>query len=119
MLGGSKRRIGSQPQQPGAAPPLRRASSQIWSETPSVRPGYTLAVDLVLRSVGSHEHQVRPFRVVSRSRDGTKAPLVIEEGNVEIRGGFWARRVLPLAILITAGAALLVLVAGLASTGIL
>ena len=119
MFGATKRRIGTRPELPKGEQPLRRAGSQVWSETPSVRPGYTLAVDMVLRSVGSHEHRVRPFRVVSRSVSGTEAPLVIEEGTVEIRGGFWARRFLPPAALLAAGAALLALVAGLASTGVL
>ena len=119
MLGATKRRIGNRPDLPKGEQPLRRAGSQVWSETPSVRPGFTLAVDMVLRSVGSHEHGVRPFRVVSRSVSGTEASLVIEEGSVEIRGGFWARRFLPHAALIAAGAALLALVAGLASTGVL
>jgi hypothetical protein len=114
-----RRRMGAGPRQPLGMQSLRRASSQTWSETPSVRPGYTLAVDLVLRSAGSHEHQVRPFQVVSRSVSGPDAPLVIKEGDIEIRGGFWARRFLPRAVLLVVAAALLALAAGLATAGIL
>lgn len=114
-----RRRVGAVPREPVGMQSLRRASSQAWSETPSVRPGYTLAVDLVLRSAGSHEHQVRPFQVVSRSVSGPDAPLVIKDGDIEIRGGFWARRFLPRVVLLVVAAALLALTAGLATAGIL
>lgn len=114
-----RRRMGAVPRQPSGKQSLRRAGSQAWSETPSVRPGYTLALDLVLRSVGSHEHQVRPFQVISRPVSGPDVPMVIEEGDIEIRGGFWARRFLPQAVLLVVAAALLALAAGLATAGIL
>jgi hypothetical protein len=114
-----RRRMGAVPREPVGMQSLRRASSQAWSETPSVSPGYTLAVDLVLRSAGSHERQVRPFQVISRSVSGPDAPLVIKEGEIEIQGGFWARHFLPRALLLVVAGALLALTAGLASAGIL
>jgi hypothetical protein len=113
------RKLGTRPSEPQEKQPLRPAGPQAWSETPSVQPGYTLALDLVLRSVGSHEHSARPFRVISRSVTGAEAPLITEEGTVEIKGGFWARRYLPHVVLLVVGAALLALAAWLASAGVL
>jgi hypothetical protein len=81
-----------------------------WSQTPYVQPGKTLAVDLIVRSVLATGNQTYTYEIVSRSADQTAAPPVTAEGQVRIRGGFWARRFLPYVLVALAAVALLILI---------
>jgi VWFA-related protein len=81
---------------PVAAPGLMR----VWSQTPVVEPGQTLAVTLTLRPLKSRHTQQYFFRVLSQAVDGEGVPATIEQGNVQIKGLSFLSRLLPLVILL-------------------
>jgi hypothetical protein len=90
-----------------------------WAQTPTVQPGETLAVELLIRSASPASNQRHPYRIISRAAGQAQADPVSEEGSAQIRGGFWARRFLPSAIILVIMIALLLLVYWLASSGAL
>jgi hypothetical protein len=86
-------------------------------ETPFVRPGESLALELVVRAARPGRVRHYPFSVSSRSVEQDGAPWVQEEGSVHIRAATGLRRFLPYVIVLAVTAVLLVLVVWLASTG--
>lgn len=95
-------REGSPAAQGAAAAERMPGDGFSWAQTPYVEPGATLAVDLLVRSVQPAGSQAHTFQVVSRAADAEADPgspraarPVSAEGSVQMRGGFWARRVLP------------------------
>ncbi len=90
----------------------------VWSQTPTVEPGGTLAVELLVRSAVAARNQRHAYRVVSRAAERTMEEPVVAEGSTRIKGGFWARRFLPSLLIVMATIALLLLVYWLASTGV-
>lgn len=101
------------------AKPSVPAGKREWVQTPYVEAGETLVVDLLIRprAVGRSQHW--PFRVLSRSVEQDEAPLVIEEGSVQMAGGFWARRFAPYLAIVSSAIGLLLLAFWLASIGVL
>jgi hypothetical protein len=69
--------------------------SRIWSQTPMVEPGQTLAVTLTLRPVKSRQTQQYFFRVISQAVDAEGVAPIIEQGNVQLKGLSILRRLLP------------------------
>jgi hypothetical protein len=90
-----------------------------WAETPAVRPGETLAVDVLIRAAPRSRGRACSFRLVTRSAEEAGAPLVAAEGSVQVGGGFWSRRSLSFAVILAIAMALLLLAAWLAAQGIL
>jgi len=103
-------------QQPNAGPAGR---GEAWAQTPYVPPGESLTVELLIRSKLAKGNQAYPYQVISHSADQENAPLLSEEGAVRIRGGFWARRFLPYALVGAIAITLLILIYWLAYTGAL
>ena len=90
-----------------------------WAETAPIPPGEKGLVDLIIQSVWISSDQARAFLLKSKSAEVENQALTVEDGLVNIRGGFWSRTVLPqLLILILAGI-LLFLVYWLYSRGML
>jgi hypothetical protein len=117
---------GSRPPVAGGQQPAPVASGDgyAWARTPIVQPGEILAAELLIRSLASStaatdRNQQYAYRVVSRSAEQEGAPLVVQEGSIRIRGGFWARRFLPSALVVVMTIALLLLVYWLANSGAL
>jgi hypothetical protein len=81
-----------------------------WVETPAIIPGRIMIVDLMVRSAWLAGDTIRSFQVKSRSTEGGPAKAIVEDGQVLIRGGFWAHRVYP-SLLILAAAILAFLLA--------
>jgi hypothetical protein len=90
-----------------------------WVQTPFIQPGETLAVDLLIKAMTSGKSQHRLFQVFSSSVEQENAPLVVEEGSVQIGGGFWTRRVLPYLLIAAAAITILLLAFWLANIGVL
>jgi len=81
----------------------------VWAQTPYVEPGETLVVEMRVGAgsrAGSQAHapgvqgyapgvQGYAFQVISRAADREADQPVSARGSVHIRGGFWARRILP------------------------
>jgi hypothetical protein len=89
-----------------------------WLQTPLVEPGATLTIDLFIYPVKSRQDGFYPFQVLSRSVEQEEAPLVVEEGSLQIPGASRFRRYSPY-LLILAIAAVILFLAFLASRGAL
>ena len=87
---------------------------RLWSQTPPIEPGQTLAVTLTLRPIKSKQTQQYFFRVISQAVDAEGVPSMIEQGNLEIKGLSIARRLLPFLVLVITLAVVLLLAALLA-----
>ena len=85
--------------QPQAA--AEAAQGIVWVETPAVQPDTTLGVDLQVRSDYVAGDVIRSFQIKSRSTEGTHSRMILEDGQVEIRGGFWSHRIFPHILIIT------------------
>jgi hypothetical protein len=83
----------SVPAQPQTA--IQPEYSHFWVETPPIQPGQMLAIDLLVRSAWTAQNAACPFKVISRSMESAQALVEVEEGQVNIRGGFWSHRVYP------------------------
>jgi hypothetical protein len=108
-----------QPASPVAPGDEALSDGVTWAQTPTVQPGETLAIELLIRSASPTSNQHHAYRIISRSADRMLAAPVAEESGAQIRGGFWARRFLPSTIIVVIMIALLLLVYWLASTGAL
>jgi hypothetical protein len=110
----------------------RQADATPWVQTPVVLPGESLSIDLAIKATGSTrpprssgearrggQGQDRPFQVFSRSVEQEQGPAVVEEGVVQIRGGFWTHPFLPYAVILVSALALLAFAFWLASGGVL
>ncbi len=72
-----------------------------WVQTPSVEPGETLVVDLLVDPIiRPRQAQQYPITVISQSVEQEDAPLVIGEGNVQIEVVSWFHRLLPFLVLV-------------------
>ena len=96
-----------------------QADGLSWVQTPFIQPGETLAVDLFIKAMTSGKSQYRLFQVFSSSVEQENAPLVVEEGSVQIGGGFWTRRVLPYLLIAAAAITILLLAFWLTNIGVL
>lgn len=103
----------------GKAPPGARAGVQVWVQTPYVKPGAGLAVDLLVSLVQAAASADHTFQVISRSVEDQAAPDVIAEGHVRIARPSWFRRWLPYALILVVTAGILAFAVWLASTGVL
>lgn len=103
----------------GAQAPAPAGGEPGWAETPAVRPGETLAVDLLIHAAPQSRGRACSFRLVTRSAEEADAPLVAAEGSVQVGGGFWSHRSLSFAVILAIAIALLLLAAWLAAQGIL
>lgn len=103
----------------GAKAPAPDGGEPGWAETPAVRPGETLAVDLLIRAAPQSRGRTCSFRLVTRSAEEADAPLVDAEGSVQVGGGFWSHRSLSFAVILAIAIALLLLAAWMAAQGIL
>ena len=86
-------------------------------ETPSVRPGETVALALVVRAIKASEVRDYAFSIHSRSVELQDAPWVVEESSARILATTGLLRYLPYLIVFAVTAALLILVVWLASGG--
>ncbi len=78
------------------ATPVTRTIVDAWAQTPFVEPGETLTVDLLIDPIERpRKTQHYPIVVTSRSIEQADAPLVVEEGSVQIEGVSWFRHLLP------------------------
>jgi hypothetical protein len=87
-----------------------------WVETPAVQPGHTLGIDLLVRSAWVAADVMRSFQIKSRSTEDAQARMILEDGRVEIRGGFWSRRFLPHLLILTVAILALLLTIWIART---
>jgi len=122
-LGGSGRPAGkgsrSGPGRPAgqAGNKIQAGAGEVYSETPFVRPGETLAVDLVVKTAFTARPQQRSFRIVSRCIEQEGTALTVEEGLVRIGGGIWGHRYLPYLAVLATGAVILLLAIWLSASG--
>jgi len=100
----------------GQARPDVETSLHTTVETPFVRPGETLAVDLLISAVSASKTRHYPFHVGSRSVEQGGASWLLEESSVRILAATGLRRYLPYLIVFAVAAAILVLVVWLAFT---
>lgn len=101
------------------AKPVSPKVVSTWVQTPFVEPGETLAVDLFIRPVKSRQDEFYPFKVLSRSVEQEEAPLVIEEGSVQIAGASRFRRYSPYLLILVIAVVILFFAFFLASAGVL
>ena len=102
---------GTPQQQPSGKMTLQDKFSSIterWAETPVIKPGDTLVVDLVVKSIRSGGRTGWPFQLLSRSMEGENSPVVVQEGIVHLPGGFWTHRVYPNLLIIASAFILLI-----------
>jgi VWFA-related protein len=109
---------------PAAAAPMATASRpaaivvqnpvQTWAQTPLVEPGDRVTVDLMVAPLKPYQSQAYNFSVTSKPIESEQAPLLTEQGQVQIKGISWFGRLIP--ILITAAALIAILL--LASYGL-
>ena len=112
----------SRPRPPAAAEPAATGgpgAGQGWAETPYVRPGETLVVDVLVRAAPQSRGRLCSFRLVTRSAEVPGAPLVVQEGSVQVAGGFWSHPFLSYAVILAIAAVLVLLAAWLAAQGFL
>jgi hypothetical protein len=86
-------------------------------ETPYVRPGETLILDLWIRAARPATIRNHPYTIRSRSVEPENAPWLAEEDRVQILAASTLSRYLPYVIVFAVTAALLALDIWLASTG--
>jgi hypothetical protein len=67
----------------------------IWFETPLIGSGEALAVDLLIAPLNRHRTQRYAFKVFSMAIEPADSPLVAQEGEVQMAGISWFRRLLP------------------------
>lgn len=92
-------------------------SGPAYSETPYVRPGETLAIDLVVKTTFADRPRQASFRILSRSVEQEEAPFVVENGLVRIGGGIWGHRYLPYLAVLATGVVGLILALWLSANG--
>ncbi len=73
----------------------RQAVTSLWSQTPLIDPGETLTIDLLIAPRKPHRTQRYSFKVLSKAIESESAPLVVEEGSIQIKGRSWFRRLIP------------------------
>jgi hypothetical protein len=83
--------------------PISTAVMNAWAETPVIQPGGTLMIDLVIHSHWVPADTSRPFLLKSRCTACEHAPLVAEDGAVQVKGGFWSHRVYPVLLILALG----------------
>jgi VWFA-related protein len=95
------------PRAASAPPPSSRrrltgkpAVNRIWFETPLIGSGETLAVDVHIDPLNPHKTQRYAFKVISRAIEPADSPLVAQEGEVQMAGVSWFRRLLPYLIFV-------------------
>jgi hypothetical protein len=88
-------------------------------ETPFIRPGETLILDLWIRAARPATIRNHPFTVRSRSVEREDAPWLAEEDRIQILAASSLSRYLPYVIVFAVTAAMLALVVWLASAGAL
>lgn len=98
-----------------AGTPAQGSQGPLWVQTPFLKPGETLALDLTVRSVRAGEGRDQPFRVISRCTEQADAAPVAQEGWVHITGGFLARPLLPDLVVVATAIGLLLAVYWLVS----
>jgi VWFA-related protein len=76
------------------------AVNRIWFETPLIGSGETLAVDVHIAPLNPHRSQRYAFKVISRAIEPADSPLVAQEGEVQMAGISWLRRLLPYLIFV-------------------
>jgi hypothetical protein len=108
--GGSQ--LASAPSQP--QPGGGQALGLAWVETPAVEPGQMLIVDLLVRSAWLAGDIIRSFQIKSRATEGGQGRMMVEDGQVEIRGGFWSHRFYPMLLILALAIAAILLAVWLA-----
>ncbi len=109
---------------PASTPVVARSQPAVvgptvsWSETSAIEPGKMTVVDLKIHSGWIKQDEARPFQVKSRATGQELSPLV-EDGIVQIQGGFWSHHLYPKLLIAGITIAALALVAWLASIGVL
>jgi hypothetical protein len=90
-----------------------------WIQTPSVQPGETLAVRLLVTGPRLSQTQYYQFEVSSRSVEQAGSPVVSQTDAFRIRGIPWFLRVLPYLAIIAAAAAAIVYAVWVLNPGVL
>jgi hypothetical protein len=117
-LGGSVRKPADASVNP-ASDELPQRTGVPWAETPAVLPGESLRVELLIQAVQATEVVTRPFILKSRSAESQPGSVLVENGMVRIRGGFWSHQVYPPVCILLAALVLLGVVIWLSSIGVL
>jgi hypothetical protein len=76
------------------------AANRIWFETPLIGSGEILAVDVFIAPLNPHRMQRYAFKVISKAIEPADSPLVAQEGEVQMTGISWLRRLLPYLIFV-------------------
>jgi hypothetical protein len=80
----------------------RQVPVSLWAETPFVEPGEALTIDLSITPIEKPKRtQAFSFKLLSRAIEQADAPLVEEEGRVEITGFSWLHRLFSYLIFVT------------------
>ncbi len=91
--------------------PFKRVTRKIddaWTETPTVEPGDTLYLELVIEPTQPGKGKALPFRIASKSIEAEEMPLVIHEATVDIRARSWLSwLLLPLLVILASAAVVL------------
>lgn len=90
-----------------------------WVLTPSVQPGGTLAIGLLVTGPRSNQTQHFEFDIFSRSVEQVDSPVVSETDSFQIRGVSWFFRVLPYLAIVAVAAAAIVYALWLLNPGVL
>jgi hypothetical protein len=98
---------------------VSRITGPLWAQTPSVAPGETLSIDMLIRPIHPGKSRTQPYRLFSRSVEQGEAEPAIQEGTVQIWGGFWTLPYAPYLTIAGTAIALLVVAYWLTSNGAL
>ncbi len=91
-----------------------------WAQTPTVKPGETLAVTLLVNPIKSYRDQRYPLTLFSRSVEQNDAPLIAEEVGIQIARPSWLRRLYPyLAVVSIMAVTITLYIAFLINAGVL
>jgi hypothetical protein len=69
--------------------------SELWAVTPPVSPGEKLQIQILLRSGWAQQDQIWPFRLLSGPAETASLQPVIQEGQIQTRGGFFSHPLYP------------------------
>lgn len=93
---------------PGQGAGAEGAAPLSWAQTPALRPGASMALDLTALPAGGLRGGQHSFTLYSRALEAPGTTLSAEQGTVKVRGGGRAGRVLPSLAILLAGALIIV-----------
>lgn len=104
-----------------AAPPPAQETTLVvgdtWAVTPTVKPGEKLQIQVWLRSGWSAQDMIWPFRLFSCPAEESFTQPVVQEGQVQTRGGFFSHPFYPQLLVFGLAAAAVIFLFWVKSSG--